>query len=337
MDVIAFLRQVQTGTVPPLVLVHGADLQAVDDTLAAVTRALFPDPSLATLGREVLDARDTLPDAIVRAAETLPLGVATRLVAVRYCGALSAKGAEPLREYITRPAPTTCLLLLADESLARDRERKVDHWLLEAVPRAAIVEAPLRKGAALAAWLRKRAADEGYTVTDEAAQLLVEWTGDDAVAVLAEVRKAALAGGPDNVAVGAKEVAAIVGEHRVNDVFHLTRAVEGADLATALVTLDRLLGTAEPMVILSLLARGLRQARQALEWNRRGQTRDQITRMLHVPPPAGAAIVARAQATTTERLTRQLERCWEVERRLKSQGEPRAELTALVAELCAGA
>ena len=31
----------------------------------------------------------------------------------------------------------------------------------------------------------------------------------------------------------------------------------------------------------------------------------------------------------------QLERCWDVERRLKSGGEPRAELTALVAELCA--
>ena len=37
-----------------------------------------------------------------------------------------------------------------------------------------------------------------------------------------------------------------------------------------------------------------------------------------------------------DRVPRQLARCWDVERRLKSSGEPRAELTALVAELCGG-
>ncbi len=336
MDVIAFLRQVRTGMVPPLVLVHGADLQAVDDTLAAVTRALFPDPSLATLGREVLDARDTLPDAIVRAAETLPLGVATRLVAVRHCQALAAKDAEPLRAYLARPAPTTCLLLLADDSLAPTRDRKA-HWLLEAVPRAAVVETPLRKGRALADWLRQRAADDGYTVTDEAARLLVEWTGDDAVAVLAEVRKAALAGGPDNMAVGKEEVVAIVGEHRVSGVFDLTRAVVERDLASALITLDRLVAGEEPMRILSVLTTELRRASRVRELSQRGQAPDQIARMLNVPRFVVEGLVASTRGPAGDRLPRQLQRCWEVERRLKSQGEPRAELTALVAELCAGA
>jgi hypothetical protein len=59
--------------------------------------------------------------------------------------------------------------------------------------------------------------------------------------------------------------------------------------------------------------------------------------MLRVPAGVAEAIVARTRGSAGERLPRQLERCWQVERRLKSSGEPRAELTALVAELCAGA
>ena len=336
MDIAAFQRQVETGRVPPLALVHGSDVQALDDVLALVTRALFPEPSLASLGREVLDARETSPDAIVRSALTLPLGVSTRLVAVRHCQGLGAKGGEAVRDYAASPAPTTCLLLLADEPLTADRDRKA-HWLLGAVPASATIELPLRRGRALQEWLRQRAATEGYTLTEEAARLLVQWTGDDPVSLLAELRKAALAGGPDNVAVGAKEVTAVVGEHRVSGVFDLTRAVEQQDLAQALVTLDRLLASEEPMFVLTVLARELRRAWTVREWTREGIAPDQIARNLRVPPRVAEAIVARTRGAAGARLPRQLQRCWEVERRLKSGGAARAELTALVADLCAGA
>ncbi|HYE90242.1 MAG TPA: DNA polymerase III subunit delta, partial [Terriglobales bacterium] len=250
-------------------------------------------------------------------------------------GAETTRSAEALRDYCARPSPTTCLLLLADGSLAADRDRK-DHWLLAAVPAAAIVFAPVRKGRQLQDWLRQRAADEGYTVSPDAARLLVDFMGEDPLTLLSEVRKAALAGGPDNVAVGAKEVGAVVGEHRVQDVFDLTRAVERRDAATALATLDRLLAGEEPMRILSLMSRQVRQLWSAREYLDDGQTPAQIARMLRVPPPAADAIVGRARGVTRAQLSRQLTRCWEVERRLKSSGEPRAEVTALVAELCAG-
>jgi len=306
-----------------------------------VTRGLFPDPALATLGREVLDAREVTPEAVARTADTMPLGVRMRLVAVRHCQAWVVKGAEAtrsaevLREYCARPSPTTCLLLVADGSLAGDRDRK-DHWLLEAVPAAAIVFAPLRKGRPLQDWLRQRAGEEGYTVSQDAARLLVDFMGEDPLTLLSEVRKAALAGGPDNLAVGVKEVGAVVGEHRVHDVFELTRAVERRDAPTALATLDRLLAGEEPMRILSLMARQVRQLWSAREYLDQGQAASQIARLLRVPPPVADAIVARARGVTRAQLSRQLTRCWEVERRLKSSGEPRAEVTALVAELCAG-
>lgn len=320
---------------PPLALVHGADVQLLDDLLAAVGRALFPDPSHTAFDREILDGREVSVDTLVSAALTLPFGSAARLVAVRHCQALAAKGGDALGQYAAAPNPTTVLLLLADESLRASRDRKSDHWLLGVVPGGAVVEPQVRRGRALEEWVRQRAELDGLTVTEGAARLLVQWVGDEPALLFNEVRKAALAGGPDNRAVGEAEVRAVVGEHRVSGIFDLTRALERRDLALALRTLDALLATEEPMLLIAMLTREVRTAWSVQLWRRAGQSTDQIARMLRRPPAAVDALLASLGAESPAALGRKLRRCWEVEKALKSSGEPRAELALLVSELCA--
>jgi DNA polymerase-3 subunit delta len=172
------------------------------------------------------------------------------------------------------------------------------HWLRSAVPAAAAVEIPQLAGRALAGWLRSRASADGLELEEDAAQLLIGLVGDDPAALAGEMGKAALAGGPENRRVGAAEVRAVVGEHRSHEVFDLTRAVERRDGAAALLLLERLLAAGEePLRILAILS---------------GQSR-------HAPPRAAGD---------------RLERCWQVERRLKLGGAPRPELSVLVALLC---
>src|SRR5262249_58458302 len=101
--------------------------------VAAGTRGVLPDPAQAAFGRETVDAREVAADAVVSAALTLPFMAAARLVAVRHGQALAPKGGEALAGYIASPNPTTVLLLLADESLRAGRDRKSDHWLLQAI------------------------------------------------------------------------------------------------------------------------------------------------------------------------------------------------------------
>jgi DNA polymerase III delta subunit len=314
-------------------LLHGDDGQLLDDTLAAVTRALFPDPSLAAWGREVFDGLEHSVDEIVQSAMTLPFGGGRRLVVVRRAQALSAKTAESLAAYAKSPNPATCLLLLADESLRANRDRRSDHWLLGAVPAAAIVTLPDRPTRELPGWVRQRAALEGLTVTDEAARLLVELTGEDTATLMGEVRKAALAGGPDNRNVGVRDIGAIVGEHRLSELFDLPRAVEKRDVAAALRTLDRLLATEDAMLLLTVLVRNVRTAWTAVAARRRGRSVDEIARALRLPPAVIATLTSAERPDT--HFARQIRRCWETEHRLKSSGEPRAEMAALVADLCA--
>lgn len=333
MEYAAFLRAAERGALPPVALLHGADPQLLDDAVAGATRARLATASEAALGREVFDARETDVDTVVRSALTLPLLSARRLVVVRRCQAWPAKARDALAAYAADPSPTSSLLLLADEPLGASRERRNDHWLLSALPAAAVVALPVRRGRALEEWLRERAAGEGLTLSDEAARLLVQWVGDDSAALLGEARKAALAGGPDNRTVGVREVGAVVGERRLGDVFELTRAVERGDTALALRTLDRLLGAEEPMVLLTLLARDVRTAWTVLDLRARGRSTEEIARALRRPPAVVEALGA-ATGGGARALAGRLGRCWNVEARLKSGGEPAAELAALVADLC---
>jgi len=332
LDSTGFLRLVERGELPPVLLLHGPDAQLLDDALALVTRHLFPDPAGAALAREVLDGSEADVQAVVTSAMTLPLLGGVRLVVVRHAQALGPRHAEALGAYARDPNPATRLVLLADEGLRASRDRRTDHWLVQAVSAAHIVDLPARQGRELAGWLRQRAAAEDLEVSAEAAKLLIEWVGEDGAVLLGEVKKAALAGGADNRSVGVKEVGAIVGEHRLADIFELTRAVQRRDLPLALRTLERLLAIEEPMRMLVLLTRDLRVAWAVRTLAERGQPPAEIARALRLPP---AVVEALGHGDPAALLAEKLRRCWEVERQVKSGGEPRAELTVLVSDLCA--
>ncbi len=292
MQYAAWLQGLTRGQVAPVVLLHGPEPFLIEEALAGLTRVVCSDPGLLAMSREVLEAREAGAEGIVRAAETLPWGTPRRLVVARGVEALGAKQAEPLVEYLRVPNPATVLALAVSQPLASS------HWLRSAVPAAAAVEIPELAGRALAGWLRSRASAEGLELADDAAQLLIAMVGDDPAALVGEMGKAALAGGPENRRVGTAEVRAVVGEHRSHEVFELTRAVERRDGAAALLLLERLLAAGEePLRILAILS---------------GQSR-------HAAPRA---------------VGERLERCWQVERRLKLGGAPRPELAVLVALLC---
>jgi DNA polymerase III subunit delta len=331
----AFLRAAERGQPPALALVHGPDAQLLDDALSLVEAGLFADASERALGREVLEGDAASVETVVRSAMTLPFMTSRRLVIVRRAQALAARGAETLTTYVRDPNPATCLLMLADEGLAASRERRSDHWLLGALPAGALVALPLRKGRALEEWLKQRAAAEKLTVTDEAARLLVQWVGDDGARLLGEARKAALGGGAEHRHVGEEEVKAVVGEHRMSEVFDLTRAVERRDVGQALRILDHLLATEEPVFLLTLLTRNVRVALTVRDLAAAGQTAEQIARAVRpVPTPVVEGVMPRVAGPAGAALPRLLARCCEVEWRCKSGGQARAELTALVVDLC---
>jgi DNA polymerase-3 subunit delta len=329
-DYAGFIKAADAGRLSPVTLLHGSEPFLLDDALARVTRALFPDQAELSLAREILDARAAGADGIVHSALTLPWLGDRRLVVARGVEALTAKSAEPLVAYAKAPNPSTALLLVAEALL------ETSHWLLRAVPAAAVVAAPAPSGRALAAWLRTHAQAIGYELHDDAASLLVELSGDDLTQLVGEVEKAALAGGPENRRVTVAEIRAVVGEHRLRHVFDLTRALSARDTGTALALLESLLSAGEdPLAVLGMLTREARATWQAVGALRAGRPAEEVARALRRPPAAAAALLDRARSVSPAVAARHLGRCWDVERRLKLGGLARPELALLVADLCA--
>jgi DNA polymerase-3 subunit delta len=326
----AFIKTADAGRVAPVTLLHGPEPFLLDDAVARLTRALFPGQTELSLVREILDARAAGADAIVHAALVLPWLGDRRLVVARGVEGLASRSAEALAAYAKVPNPSTALVLVAETLL------EPSHWLLRAVPAAAVVAAPAPSGRALASWLRLHAEANGYELRDDAASLLVELSGDDLTQLVGEVEKAALAGGPGNRRVTAAEIRAVVGEHRLRHVFDLTRALSARDPAAALSLLESLLnGGEEPLSILGMLTREARATWQAAGALRAGRAPEDIARSLRRPPAAAAALLERARSVSPAAAARHLARCWDVERRLKLGGAARSELSLLVADLCA--
>lgn len=329
MDYAAFLREVERGAVPLVCLLHGPEPFLLNDALTHVTRACCPDPALVSFNRECFDARETVPETIVRSALTLPVLAPFRLVAVKETQALGARDSRSLREYAKAPNPSTRLLFLASETLPPA------HWLLEVIPPPQVVPARPPAARELPGWLRRRAAAGGLSLGEEAAQLLVQWVGEDLTLLIGEMEKAALWAGGTTGRVGVDEVKAVVGEHRVRSVFELTRALERRALGPALAVLEALLDSGEePLRLVGMLAREVRLTWLTKEWLKQGKSPEEIARLLRRPVPAIEAFLAKAESCSGVILRRQLCRCWEVERRLKAGGLPRAELTRLLADLC---
>lgn len=327
MDYAGFLRDVERGRVPPIVLLHGGEPRLLDEALAKITGALFSDPSLLALNREVFDGAEMAGEDVVRSALTLPSLAAARLVVVKDAQALPAKTGDALVEYCRDPSPYTRLVFLASEPLAPS------HWLLKALPPASVVEVRGLTGRALVSWLQARAREEGADLTEGAAQLLVRWAGEDLTTLSGELEKALLFAGERSITED--HVRGVVGEHRLLRTFELTDAIERRETGRALTLLESLLASGEePLAILGLLARQVRTTWQVAEWRRQGTSAEEIARLLRRPPFAVESLAARAASLSAPWLARALARCWEVERSLKSGGRPRPELTLLVADLC---
>jgi len=303
MDYAAFLQAAGRGQ-PRDRPLHGPDPQLLDDALAAATRGCFAMRARPRSARG-LRGRGAAVDDVMRSASTLPFMTTMRLVVVRRCQALPRKGADTSARLRARPNPSSCLLLLAEESLAASRERR-DHWLLTAVAGGGHrlpgdAARPLR-----GAWRATRGCG-GTDDQREAARLLVQWVGDDGASLSARrARRArpAAATTPRRREGGDRRR----GEHRLSGVFDLHARRSAPRDRRPLRTLDRLLATEEPMRLLALLTPTRAPTMTVADLAARGRAPSRSRVSCASRPPVVDAIARGPGAAPAPVLARRLER-----------------------------
>jgi DNA polymerase-3 subunit delta len=169
---------------------------------------------------------------IVQTAQTLPMFSKYRFVLIGEADHMDEEKVEALMEYIRKPSLTTCLILHGQTIGPWKGHRKE----IEKVGK--VTECPRLRGRALVSWMKNRMRGKGKTLSEEAANYLVEVVGDHLYDVESALEKVFLSVG-EKQTVEVSDTEEITSEVKVSTVFDLTDAIGHQNLEKALGILER--------------------------------------------------------------------------------------------------
>jgi DNA polymerase-3 subunit delta len=169
---------------------------------------------------------------IIQTAETLPMFSQYRFVLVREADRMDDEKVEALMEYIKKPSPSTCLVLHGQTTGSWKKHRK------EIEKAGKVTEYTRLKGRALVSWMKNRMKEKGKTLSEEAADYLVEVVGDHLYDLDNALEKVFLSVG-EKRAIELSDMEEITSEVKVSTVFDLTDAIGHQNLEKALGILEK--------------------------------------------------------------------------------------------------
>jgi DNA polymerase-3 subunit delta len=180
----------------------------------------------------VFSGQEHTPQEIVQAAQTLPMFSKYRFISVSDADQFDEGKIKPLVEYIQNPSPLTCLVMVA-ETLGpwKKHQREIEKV-------GEVTEFPRLKGRSLVSWARKRMMEKGKTLSEEAADYLVEVVGDRLHDLENALEKAFLSVGEKKM-VDLSDVEGLASEVKISTVFDLMDAIGHQNLERALGILEK--------------------------------------------------------------------------------------------------
>ncbi|MFW6051001.1 MAG: DNA polymerase III subunit delta [Myxococcota bacterium] len=277
MDVGELIDRARCGEVGPAHVLVGTERFLLERAVARVRAAVLGDGP-AGFNDDVFHGRGLSASAVLSAARTLPMMAARRLVLVREVDAMAAAELDALAAYLASPAESTCLLLLADKLDGRTKLAKAakKHRLL--------VEAQPLKGGALRAFVDREAKARGHRLSRDAAEALLESSGEDLAALDDALERLSLYVG-DGQPIDLAAVEACVLPVRTDSIWALVDGVSARNARRALRAAAALLADREPPLrILAMVARQLRIVARMREALAAGQSPQDAARAAGAPP-----------------------------------------------------
>lgn len=258
----------------PIYLFASAEPLLVDRAVAAIRDAVVPE-ALRAFNLDAIDGKGASAARVLAAARTVPMMAERRLVLVREIAAMTAAEMNGLIEYLDDPCPSTVLVATASKV---DRRLKFfaaagkKGWLHE-------LSAPRD----LAGWVAGEAAQRKVAIRPDAVRRLVDAVGADLARLALALDQLALYAGARAIAVD--DVDDLVADTRERSVFELTDAIGAADRPRALGAVAALVDQRQsPIGVVSMLARHIRQLSLYRAGHKSGMGKQELARLLGVPP-----------------------------------------------------
>jgi len=248
-------------TVKPVFVLHGDDAFLRDAYRREIITSAIGQADRQTCVA-VFDASAELAD-ILDELRTLPFLAPRRVVIIDGAEAFVSAYRGQLETYLQSPAETATLVLVVSSWPKNTRLYK----LVSRIGRTFDCGAP-QKG--LTHWLTKSASKRDKQIARDAAELLVEWIGNDLSVLNGEVEKLSLFVG-ERETITASDVSAMVTASAGPAAFALTNALTAGDAAAALKALAGMLtARGEEFRTLGMIASHLRRLLRAQQLAVRG-------------------------------------------------------------------
>ncbi len=237
-----------SGSVKPSYFLHGAEDYLIDQASRLILAHALPEGT-REFNLDVVYGTKTDASGVVALATSFPMMSTRRVVVVKEFEKLARTDAEKnlLVDYLTRPADTTVLVLIARQPDFRRQPFKA------AREHSVEIECkPLYENQA-PDWIMRRLRDAGRSIHPEVAHLLTQYVGTSMGILDSEIQKLLTYVG-ERKEISTDDVLATVGVSRDYTIFDLQNAVGGRKLDEALQISRKMLASSQsPQFLFSML------------------------------------------------------------------------------------
>jgi DNA polymerase-3 subunit delta len=246
--------------VRPIYAIHGGDHYLMRESLAGVTRAVFPEGDSEAATTRFAGPQAALAD-VLDELFTLPFFSRRRLVSVEEADTFISKYRKDLESYLEKPSSSGFLVLQVKQWTATTRLAKLVEKVGLAIDCSVL---PEKQAARVTSWLISYAQSRcDAQLEPAAANLLVELVGLEIGILTSEVEKLAVYAG-ESKRIERGDVARMVGAGRVETVWKALDAATTGQARAALELLDNLLAAGEaPVMLLAAMSANLLKVHHA--------------------------------------------------------------------------
>jgi len=286
------IDEARAGRFLPVHVLVGAEKFLIERAIGLLRKASL-DEGTAAFNSDVFHGQGLEARKVLAAAKTIPMMAKTRFILVRDVEAIATADLDLLADYAAAPAPSSCVVFTAEKLDGRTRfaktTQKSDAWADASAP----------KGRAILPWVFGEARSRGHELPPQAAEALVDATGNDLAAIDDALERLSLYVGAGKV-IDVAAVEAVVARVRVDTIWTLVDAVSARNARTAMGALRSLLADREPPLrILAMVGRQLRMVARMREALASGLRGPEATKVAGAPPFKARELTESARRFTT--------------------------------------
>ncbi len=324
------MKNQRKNVISPLYYIYGEEDYLVEKNLEDI-KSKAVTKGFESMNYHVYGGKGIDPYEIISTAMTLPAFSEKRLVVVKDMDTVPAAKEKVFEEYVKNPSPSTCLVFTASTWKINKSSA-----IFKSITKAGCVKVHyLLKENALISWIKKKAAEDGKTISDHVARQLTQVAGSRLRDVCGELEKIILFVGNSTV-IEAKDVEASSIDVKEETIFALSDAMGKKDVKEAYRILGKLSGEA-PVMVLGAVIRQFRILFKIKSALANGTSAAKLSSLLKLQPRHMEGYLARSRRFTEGELGEALRKLLTADTCLKTGRLPRTlVLPGLIVDLCMG-